>query len=165
MEFTKIRHDSKGKTTLEWHERRGKDLVAQTLESKEPPRPEFLTALQSFIPIVVDLLGVPELWAKDMTIRSVALKVTGGDDEDDGAGGREGIVITAVKTLDGLSRPLVINTPLLQEGAADDDTEEAAGMGRWTDELTVAIGRVKVEAKKYADGERAQLSLTLEKSA
>lgn len=149
MEFTKISHNvKKVETLLEWKDKKGRDSRTLSLRSSEPPRPELVTALAAFVPVMVDAMEVPETFAKGLEVRSVSFKVV---DEDDDV---EGVVIASIKTWEGSNRPWNHITPLL----VDPDGKET---GFWPDDMYLKLAILKREAKAFADGDRAQLGLAL----
>lgn len=141
MPYTKIKH-SKGTTTLtRVEDRSSTDSVEQTLTSHDPPRPEFVTALQALTAWVVRICELPINYADGMTITGVSLTL----------GEYGGCVVTALKKVDGANAPVVINTPHVPETPT---SENGPALVSSTIQLLSAL---EDEADKFWRGERAQL--------
>lgn len=141
---------------IEWDEHRttDADLVVndeRTLKSDEAPHPAFLAALQALRPAVADAcLLTPRDESGDVlpdelaellstiTVRSVVWR-----DTDDG----DGIVVTALRELDGIGTPLVLNTPFATPDLLP------------TDDLYLHLATLKEEARAYVRGKRLHADL------
>lgn len=148
MRFTKIKANKK-RVHLEWMTPApgggGSDYIEHTLESGDPPAPEFVQAMQALAEEVGELLEVESEWAEGLEVIGLSINY-----EDDG---RRGLVVTCLKPLDGTNAPLVLNTPHLREPDADADGPALSeGMLR----LLAAAGS---QAAAYVKGQRAQGTL------
>lgn len=108
-----------------------------TIESAEEPAPALVRALGAMAPHVCALCEFPKEWAADITVRGVTINRSGDS---------EGLTITALRQLERLMTPLVLNTPYTTEFGEDcaQDLEQLERL-----------------ALAYGDGERAQMQLEL----
>lgn len=111
-----------------------------TLESAEEPKAELVSALQAMVPHVIALGELPDEWADDLTVRGVTIN----------RGEAVGLTITALRQLEDIMTPLVLNTPYT--------TEIGKNCLRELEEL-------ERQALAYVDGQRAQLQLGLREGA
>lgn len=136
MNITKIKHSSKGITTIEYREQAIYDgLDGKSIESNEPPLPDFHAALQALVPMVCDILQLPVDYGDTMSIIGVTYKAV----ED-----TECCVISATKTLSN-GQAANINTPLCV-------ITEVQG-------LSHALLQLDEEARRFVTGQRAQAEL------
>ncbi|GJG88753.1 hypothetical protein tb265_39340 [Gemmatimonadetes bacterium T265] len=143
--FKKIKFDG-ATVTLEWTDGGRKWEKVEVFTGRELPHPDFTAALAACVPVVLDLLELPDEYAHGMTVRGVSLSV---DDE-----GHEGAVVTCLKALDAVPAPLVLNTPHVST------RENAEGEPSMPDALGDALETIKREAQCYlAGGKRAQADL------
>lgn len=115
----------------------------KTLDCEEPARPEFheaLNALNALIPQVPVLIEVPEEWGAE------GLKVNGLTYKYDEYGHRS-VSIIAVKELEGMGSPLVLNVPAVF-------APEGTPLGEMVD-------RLEAEAELYLARNRAQMEMEL----
>ena len=111
-----------------------------TLESAEEPRGELIDALQALAPFVCELCEFPAEWGCDgLTVRGVTVNRSEAS---------RGLTITALRALEHLMTPLVLNTPYTTEFG------EPCGL---------ALDALERRALAYVDGERSQGSLGLGK--
>ena len=145
MRFTKIK--SNGKTVeLQWHESKlNGEEISHHLTSPDAPSPALPSALAAFVPIVLDLLQLPEDWSENLRVQSLSINHEKGD-------GRMGLVITCLKKLPDANAPLVLNTPHLRQPVNDDDT----GPGFFIEGMGEALDDVLSAALGFYNGERAQ---------
>ena len=111
-----------------------------TLESAEEPRAELVAALDAMAPYVVALGELPAEWLDALTVRGVTIN----------RGEAVGLTITALRKLEHLMTPLVLNTPYTTEFG------EACEM---------ALDTLEEQALAYAEGDRAQAELPLGETA
>lgn len=119
-----------------------------TIESTEPPRKELTDALQAMARHVIKMCELPDLWWKDLTVRGVTITRNDVD----------GVVITALRELDGSNSPLVLNTPHFTREGQNEEQElgiYSLGCGNDLD----ALERLAFE---YVDGKRQQEALQFE---
>lgn len=107
-----------------------------TVESAEEPAPELVLALKAMATHVCALCEFPAEWSTDITVRGVTIN----------HGESKGLTITALRELQGLMTPLVLNTPHTTE------------FGKKCGE---ALEALEAAALGYAEGERAQLTLDI----
>lgn len=147
MRFTRIAINSKGVSLdrEDVNSKTGRRHITGT-ESPEIPMPEFADAMQAFDPYVRSLLdGAIDLTNASLVVTTLNLSVD--------KNGNRGLIVTAcVPVPNAQDRPLVINTPLIREGAADllgtdDDTFVLSA------EVMEMIALVEGEATKYEKGE------------
>ena len=153
MRFTSIKSNGK-RVHLEWTTPAEKDpdaQVAHTLESKQPPAPEFTAALQAFRGEVGTLLELPKSWMEQVNVTGLSINY-----EDDG---RQGLIVTFTRPLDRTNSPVLVNTPHLRE-ASDEET------GCYLpDAMIELLKEVEIHAAAYVDGTRAQGELFSEAKA
>lgn len=148
-QFTKIVNNGKH-IQIHWISRKKTASEAEEqhnhqLECPERPRPEFDTALQAFLPFLLQIIGAPKEWKDNTEITGISL-----NKEEDR---RRGIVITAKRKCPFGAAPIAINTPHLRESL--DDTQET-GPNFLLPGMADAIDAICEEAQVYLDGDRAQ---------
>lgn len=140
--FLKIKRTKKEKSIavhIQWDEKSPSGgYETKTLDCEEPARPEFHEALNDLTPQVPVLIEVPQEWGDE------GLKVNGLTYKYDEYGHRS-VGIIAVKELEGLGSPLVLNVPAV---FAPEDTP-----------LGELVDRLEREAERYLARNRAQLEL------
>lgn len=148
MNITKIKYDGE-KVEISWKDVGvGGTETTHTQTSRQTPSPRFVAALHAFVPIVVDLLRLPEGYEIGLRVQSLSINYEEGD-------GREGLVVTSLKDLkDTFNAPLVLNTPHLRQVV---DDEEDGRSGFLTSELSSALAVARGAAERFLDGERAQV--------
>lgn len=114
-----------------------------TLESGEAPRKELRDAMQALREDVIEMTELP--------IEEGELKVTGVSFTH---GDYDGVVITALRELDGSNSPLVLNTPHFNDGN-DNDSD----MNVYSMECRERLDELEELVFRYVDGERQQLEL------
>lgn len=148
MKITKIKYDL---TTVEisWKDTGfGGTETVHTQTSRQRPSPKFVAAMQAFVPIVTDMLRLPEGYEVGLRVQSLSVNYEEGD-------GREGLVVTSLKDLkEAFNAPLVLNTPHLRAVVED---EEDGRAGFMTSELAVALDHAKAAAEAFVNGEREQV--------
>lgn len=122
-----------------------KAYKTETLESFEAPLSSFPAALQALAPFILKICALPEDYI-------MGLEVIGTSFNMDESKGDLNVTITALKSIDGLNSPLVINTPNVC-------TESVSA------EFCVAVDHLCDEAQRYIDGERAETQLKLVEAA
>jgi hypothetical protein len=142
MEIKKIKYEAKHeKVEIEWGSVQGpegRDTVAHSLTSFDPPHPDFVVALDSIVPGVLSLLELFEEYSAGMTVRGITFASVSED--------QEGAVVTCLKELVAVPSPLVLNTPLFPIGVRPGLDEKA-------------FDRIRAEASRYIRGKRAQADL------
>lgn len=147
--FTKIRSSGK-KVELMWTTSEKGGETEHHVVSAEEPRPELNTALKSFVPYVIEILGLEDTaWDDELTVTALSI--------DSGEDGRRGLIITCRKELESCNGPLHFNTPHLREPA--EDAEKQDGPGLWLVGMEDALGECAAEAELFLAGERSQLEL------
>lgn len=152
MRFTKITASDKG-AHLEWTtpaEKHPETKVQHTLEGDEAAHPDFIAALQGFVPEVLKLLELPDKYKKGLTVTGLSMNYKAD---------RMGLVVTCQKVLEHSNSPLVIHTPHLRE-ANDDETGEYL-----SDEMVELVAKAEKYAAAYVAGARAQVELFEEAEA
>jgi len=123
-----------------------------TLETHDPPDPDFIAAMDSLAPHVIDICEVGETWSPgQLTVSGISVS---------DSGGIMGAVITAQVKLETSQSPLNINTPSkpeepYSEGGSDEYCLDP--------DAVESIKYLLTEAKGYLDGKRAQQSIDFEK--
>ena len=149
--FLKIKRTKKEKSIavhIQWDEKSPSGgYETKTLDCEEPARPEFHEALNELTPQVPVLIEVPEEWGEEWG--EEGLKVNGLTYKYDEYGHRS-VGIIAVKELEGLGSPLVLNVPAVY--APGGDVYGATPLGALVD-------RLEQEAELYLARNRAQLEL------
>jgi len=113
-----------------------------TIESSEPPKQELRAALQQMVEHVIDIAELPVAWRDELTV--VGVTVTRND--------VEGLVITALRDLDGSNSPLVLNTPHFTREERDENQETNV----YSYECACDLDELERLAFEYADGDRGQ---------
>lgn len=113
----------------------------KTLKSKEAPKNELLVILQKIREHAIAIAKLPLDWFDNLTVIGFTVCHDGSN----------GITITTLRKIDGLSSPLVINTPFC--------TNEI-----YSDSCAEDIARLCHEIKRYIQGCRAQGNLFLEEA-
>lgn len=144
MHFKKIKYDGT-QVTLVTTAAGAKWEKEETITSRETPHPDFIAALGALAYPVVELCELPEEYVIGLTVRGVSFS----RDED----GYRGAVVTALKALETVPAPLVINTPHVSERPDGDGECTMPG------ELELALERLEREAKAFAGGKKAQADL------
>lgn len=140
MSYTKIKRSADGEIVLVWEEHQdGVQTVKHELTSRDLPRPAFLAALQGFAPLIRELYQLEMDAALDVRGATFTAHDTMG----------QGIVVTALLTVQLGTAPAVLNTPHLTEA---DGAGEPVLPRRWRD----AIRALELAADDYRAGKRAQ---------
>lgn len=113
-----------------------------TIESTEPPRKELNEALQVMVDHVIAMCELPPTWRESLTVRGVT--VTRND--------VDGLVITALRDLEGSDSPLVLNTPHFTREGQNEEQE----LGIYTFSCGENLDELEKLAFEYADGKRKQ---------
>lgn len=147
--FTKIKNTGKS-VAIEWSTKRttaskAEEHQSHQLECPERPRPAFDTALQTFLPFLLRILGAPVEWSDNTKVTGVSL-----NKEEDG---RRGLVLTATRKCPFGAAPIALNTPHLRE--SQDATKEKGALF-WLPGMDEAVDQMIHEAEKYLEGDRAQ---------
>ena len=116
-----------------------------TIESAEPPRQELKDAMQNMVDHVIAIAELPASWREKLTVRGVT--ITRND--------IDGLVITALRKLDGSNSPLVINTPHFTREERDENQDTNV----YSFECGRDLDQLEKEAFLYADGKRQQHQL------
>lgn len=135
---------------LEWTTKRktasqAEELHHHELDCIEKPRPAFDTALQAFLPFLLQIIGAPVTWAENTRVTGVSL-----NKEEDG---RRGIVITATRKCPYGAAPIALNTPHLREGV---DAAKESGNNFMLPGMIELVETLEGEGQAYLDGDRAQ---------
>lgn len=135
--FTKIKHEPKsGAVFLAWENDHDGKTDVYSFKCEETPTPEFLSALSALKADVIRVCDLPDDYANGMIVRGVSISHAE----------KMSVVFTALKTVDLVDAPFVINTP-----------GHPPRMAR--------LEPLMAEAQKYLMGERAQGTLPLEGAA
>lgn len=141
--YTKIKH--KDRVELQWEEgAQEKTAITHALSSVERPAPSYIEAFRGLIRPILKLLQLPDDYAEGLRVTGVSFT----HEEERG----RGVVVTALKTLDNASAPLVLNTPYLPESSENDEPTVPVELANALDVLCDA-------AESYMAGEREQGSL------
>lgn len=143
MRFTKITANERG-AHLEWTtpaEQHPETKVEHLMDGDEGAHPDFITALQDFVPEVIKLLELPTAYTTGLTVTSLSMNYKSD---------RLGLVVTCQKKLERSNSPFVIHTPHLRE-ANDEETGEYL-----SDEVVALVQKVEKFAAAYVSGARAQ---------
>lgn len=148
MEFTKIRRKDKGVELAfrQKPEAKGFKQALHEYQCGDEPAPEFDEAMQALRPEVVRILGLPNAWDDEdvMTVTGATLS-------------EKETLVTAKVTIQGLSRPLNINGPMIPNALAEDGSGEA-----WGEDFMALIDDLCGQARKYYNGDRQQQALDLD---
>jgi len=139
MNFDKIKiKPSDRSVTLQWSEPSvvSEDADKHKLECHDAPEQSMIDAFYALTPYFLDLLELPDDYATSLVVCGVTIKT--------GAGGDTSYILTAQKALEDFDSPVVLNTPLIAYPARD---------------LHDALDALELEAEKYVNGERGQMSL------
>lgn len=147
MEFTKIKIVDKG---VELHYTddvgRGTAITKFTSKADEQPTPVFVASLRAFKAWALDLIGLPTEWFDGKAGKVSGISLSRTDD------GRRGLIVTLVgKVPKAQNRPVVINTPLVNEGGEN----TAAEVFVLEDEELALITDAEKHALAFLGGERA----------
>jgi hypothetical protein len=112
-----------------------------TLESGEAPRTELRQAMAAMAEHAIDICELPHDW----DLKVIGISRTYGD--------FPGVVITALRDLDGSNAPMVINTPHFLEDSEDSD------MNVYSIECGESLDELERLIFEYVDGARKQLVL------
>lgn len=141
--FTKITANEKH-AHLEWTtpaEKHPETQVEHSLYGSEGTHPEFITALQGFLPEVLKMLELPKSYEKNLTVTGLSMSYKSD---------RMGLVVTCTKKLDKSNSPFVIHTPVLLE-ASDEEAGEYL-----SDEMIRLVRVAEDYAAAYVAGQRIQ---------
>lgn len=141
------------KILVEYLIQRNGQFDAVKLLSSEEAAPEFYNALDMLIPSVCEILELPrELFEDRITPLAVAFKYD--------AAGNMGAIITSVLYLSETKEEVAVNTPLhwCRKNA------EGAHVS-FTDGTEERLRELEAEARRYINGQRAQMSLFGEEPA
>lgn len=119
--------------------------IQSRMDCADPGHPDLQKALQAFVPLVVDFLGLPDRYAANFAITSVH--------RSEQAGGRKAVIISGVKTLTGSARPFNISTPLIEESKEVKPDKDPLRP------IWEALDKLIYEAVHYINGKRAQAEL------
>lgn len=147
MKFSKIKWNGM-KVFLAWIDKKGKTEIEHHLNSYDTPAPELPKALSAFVPIVLDLLELPQAYRDDLRVTGLSINEEGDE--------RSGLVVTCQKKIAQANSPLILNTPHLREPVAP--TEHGA-VGFFTNGMSEAIDKAQVAAIDYYRGKRAQTEI------
>lgn len=139
MRFTKVKHRN-GETTLVWLDSEDGCQHRHEVTSTETPEPEFRNALAALGPHVGRLLELPP----DYGLEVAGISLRYGDDD------RYGVVVTAVKEVEGSTSPFVINSPTTKSPDVDDTRPQMS------EAFGKAVDEVLALAARFVDGKRAQ---------
>lgn len=142
MEFQKIKYN-KDKVEIKYKI----DKDEYKLTSVEDPAPSFKEALQDLVDPLVDICQFEENYGVSINIISVSISNTDGI---------MGATITGLKELTTSYAPLVINTPHLPSADYSGSNPDAPLLPV---EAINAIERLKIEAEKFIQGRRAQMTI------
>ena len=148
-QFTKVSYNPEKGVTLAW-EGTGpglsEDHMRTTLKSKDAPKQDFIDVLEKLKRCVAEIVEAPFNWLSDSSeVRTVTIKY--------GDKGQKGVVISLVKRLAHSNRPLVLNTPYMEEYAGED---ELAPEGHADQDMLALVDDLAAEADRYVRGQRAQ---------
>ena len=120
MKLLKLKYDPKKRRTLvRWTQAGEGGIDELELDSPDEPHPDLLSALQDLAPIVlaacdwhemehVDTSTGEVLPSLSVDVRGITIK----EMDDDFLGEIDAVLITAMRPLDWIGTPLVVNTPL-----------------------------------------------------
>jgi hypothetical protein len=120
-----------------------------TLDCDDAPAPGFTKALQKLAKHILELCELPEEYGQGLTVRGVSFSYSGDH-------AVMGAVVTALKALQMVASPLVLNTPHQTEAPVSDSGDPSVCM---TTAFAKDLQAVQVQAERYIDGKRAQVSL------
>jgi hypothetical protein len=143
MRFTKITANEKN-AHLEWTtpaEKHPETQVEHSLYGSEGAHPEFIAALQGFVPEILKLLELPKGYEKNLVVTGLSMNYKSD---------RLGLVVTGTKKLDKSNSPFVIHTPHLRE-ASDEEAGEYL-----SDDMIRLVRIAEDYAAAYVAGQRMQ---------
>jgi hypothetical protein len=148
--YTKIKWDG-NQVTLCWADQpTAKRSETHEMTSSEEPPPEFLRALQAFVPWVCACLGVTAE-ALDLVAQPTRLEVRG---VTRSTGDQGGCVVTSLLSTSVASSPMVLNTPWVPETSSGDSPTKTV-----PDYVADALVNLDRWAARYHKGERAQADM------
>jgi hypothetical protein len=143
MRFTKITANEKH-ANLTWMtpaEKHPETQVEHSLFGSEGAHPDFIAALQGFLPEVLKMLELPKTYEKNLTVTGLSMNYKSD---------RLGLVVTCTKKLDKSNSPFMIHTPHLAE-ASDEE-----GGNYLSDEIIRLVRVAEDYAAAYVAGQRVQ---------
>jgi hypothetical protein len=152
--FVQIRFEAKGPAiTANNPEKPGETSTFQSTQDSEvtayeAPLKSFDKALQALADVVVKVLEMDRAWRQGLKIRSVTISHA--------KHGTRSVAITFLKDLDATGLPHRMTTPSFR---IDDSDEGRAHVAKPHAAMVV---KVFEEARKYVQGERQQLTLSIE---
>lgn len=148
MRFAKISVKNDGVDLVREVKHSNGDTEHTELHGDGEPLSTFVDALQAFAPFVLDLL--PITLDADVGIKITTLNLSADKN------GLRGLIVTGVVPVEkAYGKPLVINTPLVREGA-EEPSEDACIL---PDEVLELIELAELEASRYWNGERTQTEM------
>ena len=148
MKIVKVGHKN-ATTFVHIEEEKAGDVVKTTLESDQPPNPEFTSALADLGKYMCGMMDFPDEWKAKHRCNSISI----GYEEDD----RIHAVVTLYVELEKFPSGVVINTPCLLEKVAG----KAGGGTFMPPKMLDLVKEVIAEGQKYYDGDRAQQTLSV----
>lgn len=147
----KVRIDADG-VLVKYQEAKGENAKTETvtLEAEDPPLPELERALSSMAEHLCAICELPADWVEDIEVRSVTVTYTEA---------ATGLVITGLRSLDGSSAPLILNSPHFTD-APYSETDQG-GKGIYSADCGRDLNELARAAFAYVDGKRGQLQLDL----
>ena len=141
----------KGKTSIAWEKENEKGEYDEfTMTCMQVPKASFFTALSALKPHVMEMCEFPDEYQDNIDVTGVSYSFSNGV---------MGATITALKTLQYSTSPLVINTPHKPAGAYSEGGDDANCL---SDLAIKALELVASEAEQYLRGDRAQAELPLD---
>jgi hypothetical protein len=147
--ITKVKYDGERVAIAYDEVKLGGAADHYTLDCDDAPAPGFTRALQKLAKHILELCELAEEYGQGLTVRGVSFSYSGEH-------GVMGAVVTALKTLQMVSSPLVLNTPHQTEAPVSDSGDPSVCM---TSAFAKDLQAVQVQAERYIDGKRAQVSL------
>ena len=153
MRILKIKTNKAGGFDIIWQVQQKDNWVTCELDSSEKPRPEFTKALQGLKPDVIDMCEFTTGYGKTLEVTGITLSYNE-------PGVDYGIKIIAVKKMEKSIGTMSIVTPYKAKYEAE-EKKPIEKRQVWDTTHNRVIPLLK-EAKKYIDGERAQVEADLD---